>query len=124
MIAEVTAIVGAIGGLAGATGMATVLAQKRKLKADAADVLTDTALQLIEPLKAELAGARQEMRDARAEAKATSEEVSELRQSVEVLTATLARWRRWIFEVNEVERLRALVRTDAGGFGRNGNGPT
>lgn len=122
MIVEVTAIVGAIGGLAGVTGFATVLAQKRKLKADAADVLTDTALQLIEPLRKELAGARAEAEGARDQTKALYDEVGELRESVRELTSTLTRWRRWIFEVNEVERIRQLVHADAGNY-RNGTRP-
>jgi hypothetical protein len=43
---------GALGGLAGASALIGTFLQRKKLKADAANVLTDTALTLVEPLKA------------------------------------------------------------------------
>ncbi len=46
-----TTVVGVLGTLSGVGALVGVLINRRKLRADAADVLTDTALTLVEPLQ-------------------------------------------------------------------------
>lgn len=105
------AVVAVIGGGGGLAALATVVLQKRKFKADAADVLTDTALTLLDPLKAEL-------RDVRSELAAAKGNVVELSDTVSGLTAVLRRWRAAILSMpvpareQDVLRLREMVTSE------------
>jgi hypothetical protein len=101
MLQFVISLIGALGGLSGLGVGVGVLTQRRKLKADAADVLTDTALTLVAPLRAELDNVRGEMAAARREATA--------------LTETLRRWRWAILDPRaELDALRRMVVADIG----------
>ncbi|WP_431728568.1 hypothetical protein [Verrucosispora sp. TAA-831] len=93
-------ILGLVGGAGGIAAVATTLIQRRKVRADAADVLTDTALVLVTPLRervaeleAEAAGARREVTSTRTEIAQAHSEVGDLRAAVRELTGLLATWR-------------------------------
>lgn len=104
-------VVGVVGGGGGLAALIGLLLQRRKFKADAADVLTDTALTLLEPLKVRV-------RELEAEVRTTKDNIGELSDTVAGLTATLRRWRAAILHPNaEVERLRQMVTTEPVGAG-------
>ena len=108
-----TSVIAALGGLSGLGAGLAVWLQRRKFKADAADVLTDTALTLIEPYREELKQTREENRALRsevAELREAVEEVPELRSAVARLTAEFARIRAAILHPGAtLERLRMMV---------------
>ncbi|MEU8158054.1 hypothetical protein AB0B94_30745 [Micromonospora sp. NPDC048986] len=105
--------VGILGGLGGAAAIATVWLQRKKFRADAADVITDTALTLVEPLKTRVSELQSEVRDARHQAKAANAEVAELRSAVREMTRILARWHAAIFAPDAtIDRLRVMASTD------------
>lgn len=60
-----TAILGAVGALGGLGGAVAAFSQRKKARADAADVITDASLALIEPLKARVAELEIEVNDLR-----------------------------------------------------------
>ncbi|MCZ7440803.1 hypothetical protein O7598_31085 [Micromonospora sp. WMMC241] len=107
-----TTVVGALGGAVGAAGGLAVLASRKKIRAEAADVLTDTALTLLEPLKVRV-------HELEAEVKTTRDNMVELSDSVSGLTATLRRWRAAILHPDaKVEALRKMVTGEPVGAGR------
>ncbi|GAA5194098.1 hypothetical protein GCM10023322_57660 [Rugosimonospora acidiphila] len=79
-------IIGAGGGLGAATAAAL---RWRKTKADTADVLTDTALTLIEPLRVRIQELDREMLRVRYEARETATELRRLRTAILNPSATL-----------------------------------
>lgn len=109
--------IGLVGGAGGAAALLTVVLQRRKFKADAADVLTDTALTLVAPLKerireleAEATRARREVASARREAASAREELAALRQVTAGMAATMTRWRDAIQDPrSDLDRLRLMV---------------
>jgi len=108
-------VLGAVGGLGGVAAVATVLVQRRKFKADAADVLTDTALTLVDPLKARVGELQTEVVDARRKVAEATEEIGDLRAAVRDLTLMMRRWRTAIFAPGAtVEQIRELVAADQG----------
>lgn len=85
-IQDVTTIIGAIGGLGGLGALVASLLGRRKLRAEAADVITDTALTLVEPLQRRV--------------RELDGEVTELRRRVRTITdgltdavSLIRRWR-------------------------------
>lgn len=50
-VQQLLAVITAVGGVSGIGAFITVLLQRKKIRADAADVITDTALTLVEPLQ-------------------------------------------------------------------------
>ncbi|MFC0504209.1 hypothetical protein [Micromonospora costi] len=93
-------VIGLLGGAGGIAALAATLLQRRKIRADAADVITDTALTLVAPLRervaeleTEAAGARREATAARMQAEQANVEMSDLRTVVQELTGMLTRWR-------------------------------
>lgn len=105
-------VVGLLGGAGGIAAVATVAVQRRKLKADTADVLTDTALQLVEPLKARVRELEGEVQTTRRSAVAANSEVERLRDSVRDLATVVRRWRAEILAPDAtLEHLREMVRT-------------
>lgn len=110
---EVTTAIGAIGGLGGIAAGLTVLLQRKKFKAEAADVLTDTALTLVEPLQRRVKEVSEEAVEARAETRLARTEVAELRDSLTDIMATLRRWRAAVLSPQiSREELQQMVRTD------------
>lgn len=123
-------VVGLLGGAGGIAALATTLLQRRKIRADAADVITDTALTLVEPLRGrvnelerevagarkETAGARREATAARVQAEAANAEMRDLRTAVRELTNLLLKWRHAVLDTADapdpraaLERLRFMV---------------
>lgn len=95
--------IGILGGTGGIAALGSVVVQRRKFRADAADVLTGTALTLVKELEAEAVSARQELASAR-------RECAELRQVVAALTATMTRWKYTVMDPYvSVEQLRTMV---------------
>lgn len=125
-------IVGLLGGAGGIAALAATLLQRRKIRADAADVITDTALTLVEPLRgrvnelqSEVAEARREATGARQQAEAANVEIGDLRTAVRELTHLLLRWRTAVLDTASapdpraaLERLRVMVSADHGTNGR------
>lgn len=114
-----TAVIAAVTGLSGG-GLATIvqgLFSRRKTKADAADVLTDTAVSWATALKADADSARREASEAYEAARAARRELTEvhrqmaaLADEVEMVTLRLRQWRTAILDPQAtLERLRAMV---------------
>lgn len=123
-------VLGLLGGAGGVVAATTVLLQRRKFKADAAHVITNTALTLVEPLtkrvkelEAEATGARRETASAhreataaRHEAEAAKSEIADLRTALAELTRMAQRWRTAIFAPDaSVDKLRVMVSAEPGG---------
>ena len=87
------AIVGLLGGAGGVAAVATVALRRRRFKSDAAELLTDTALTIVRPLRARVTELELETAAARGQALATEREISELRVTLRELTALVRRWR-------------------------------
>jgi hypothetical protein len=106
------ALLGALGGFGGAAGVAALLNvffSKGKLRADAAQVITGTAMTLVKELedqitrtRDELGKAQTELRKVRLEAEKLARELRLLREAIVAPTAT-------------VEGLRSLVHRENGG---------
>ncbi|WP_326561358.1 hypothetical protein [Micromonospora sp. NBC_01796] len=105
--------VGLLGGTGGVAAVATVLGQRRKFRADTADVLTDTALTLIAPLKTRVIELEAETAEARRLALATSEQIGELRGAVNEVRILMRGWRSAILDPNAtLAQLRDLIKRD------------
>ena len=101
---------GMLGGTGGVTAITAVLFQRRKFRADAADVLTDTALTLVEPLKHRVVELETETAAARQQAAVMSQEIGELSRSMREVTVMLSRWRAAILAPDAtLEELRDLA---------------
>jgi hypothetical protein len=110
--------VAVLGGGGGIAAMSAVLLQRRKFRADAADVITDTALTLVEPLKTRVRELEEETRRAGAN-------VRELSDTVADLTSTMRRWRVAILHPTAtVDDLRTMVRAESTRNGRTHKGRT
>ncbi|MFF0152319.1 hypothetical protein [Micromonospora sp. NPDC005203] len=86
-------LLGVLGGTTGLAAIATVVAQRGKFKADAADTLTETALTLVQPLQMRITELESDAVSARSELALLREQVNQLQFVVRVLTRTLDRWR-------------------------------
>jgi hypothetical protein len=105
--------VGLLGGTGGVAAVATVLSQRGKFRADTADVLTDTALTLIAPLKTRVIELEAETAEARRLALATSEQIGELRGAVDEVKILMRGWRAAILDPNAtLVQLRDLMHRD------------
>ncbi len=113
-IATIIAIVAALGGIGGFSAFFQVFSQRRKFKAEAADVLTGAALELIEPLQARVRELEQEARATRAEVAQARSEARALKDEVVDLAAVLRRWRTAILtRAISREDLERMVREDS-----------
>ncbi|MEU8283136.1 hypothetical protein AB0C01_02100 [Micromonospora sp. NPDC048905] len=86
-------LLGVLGGTTGLAAIATVVSQRGKFKADAADTLTEAALTLVQPLQMRITELESEAVSARSELGLLREQVNQLQFVVRVLTRTLDRWR-------------------------------
>jgi uncharacterized coiled-coil DUF342 family protein len=110
---EIMTALGAVGGLGGLATALTVFLQRKKFKAEAADVLTDTALTLVEPLQQRVKEVTAEAREARDETRRSRVEVAELRETLTDIMATLRRWRSAVLSPQITrEELQQMVRAD------------
>ncbi|MFY1595501.1 hypothetical protein [Micromonospora sp. WMMD737] len=126
-------VIGLLGGAGGIAALAATLLQRRKIRADAADVITDTALTLVEPLRgrvneleAEVAGARREIAGARQQAEAANAELGDLRTAFRELTSLLWQWRNAVLATSgtpdpeaALARLRLMVSAEHHTNGRH-----
>jgi hypothetical protein len=85
-VQAVTAIIGAVGGLGGLGALVASVLGRRKLKAEAADVITDTALTLVEPLQ-------RRVRELEAEAEQARRKWREFADGMADALALIRRWR-------------------------------
>ncbi|MFI5927634.1 hypothetical protein ACIA3K_16805 [Micromonospora sp. NPDC051543] len=103
-------VFGILGGSTGLAAIATVLVQRGKFKADAADTLTEAALTLVQPLQTRITELEGEALHARTELGTLREQVNQLQFVVRVLTRTLDRWRAAIRAPDAtLRRVRAVV---------------
>ncbi|MCG5473219.1 hypothetical protein LADH09A_001209 [Micromonospora sp. LAH09] len=86
-------VLGILGGSTGLAAIATVVVQRGKFKADAADTLTEAALTLVQPLQTRITQLESEALNARSELNVLREQVNQLQFLVRVLNRTLDRWR-------------------------------
>ncbi|TNH30174.1 hypothetical protein FHG89_09010 [Micromonospora orduensis] len=103
-------VFGILGGSTGLAAIATVLVQRGKFKADAADTLTEAALTLVQPLQTRITELEGEALHARSELGTLREQVNQLQFVVRVLTRTLDRWRAAIRAPDAtLRKVRAVV---------------
>lgn len=104
-------VLGVLGGTGGLAVIATVIVQRGKFKADAADTLTDAALTLVQPLRTRVAELEEAALLSRAQLDSAREQERQLRATVWDLRRTLDRWREAILAPDAtLRRIRALVR--------------
>ncbi|BAL87285.1 hypothetical protein AMIS_20650 [Actinoplanes missouriensis 431] len=109
----VTAVIGVLGGIGGLGALVGSVFQRRKIRAEAADVLTDTALTLVEPLQERVKEVTKEAKEAREEARQAREEMADLRTSLAELMGLMRRWRAAVLSPHvSRETLMEMVRTD------------
>lgn len=110
------ATLGAIFGGGGTAAIVTALTRRRLTRVEAADQLTDSAIQLLETVKADtradLSAMRTELAEARREAAETRQQVRRASAEAELLTGYLQRVVHAIHDpAMTMERLRLLVGT-------------
>jgi hypothetical protein len=128
-ISIISTVIAGLGGAGGIAAAVLVFSQRRKLKAEAADVIADSAVGLLAPYREELtrlghdlAAARAETADARHEARHARREMSRARDEAQELADTLRRWRMAILRPGvSIEELRSMV--SSGESGANGGHP-
>lgn len=114
--------IGLLGGTGGVVAAAAVLVQRRKLKADAADVISDAAVGLVAPLKARIAELEADAVTARRGMAAANGELDRLKDSMRDLTRMMLRLRTEILSPDaNLDRLREMVRTAPGPGDVNGH---
>jgi hypothetical protein len=84
-VQSVISIIGAIGGLSGLGALIAAVLTRKKVRAEAADVITDTALTLVEPLQRRVRELDVEVTELRAK----------VRNATDVLADAMAMIRRW-----------------------------
>lgn len=106
-------VLGLLGGAGGLAAIAAVVVQRGKFRAEAADLLTDTALTLVQPMRARMAELEAEAQTAREQLRALDERTRRLQLTVVELRATLDRWYALIFAPDATLRsIRYAVRED------------
>ena len=122
-VAVISALVGAVLGGGGSAVIVNAIARRRLTRAEAADALTDSAIELLRTVKADaredMAAMRSELSDARREAAETRREASETRQRIREATIEAEALRDYLTRVvtaihdptMTMERLRLLVGT-------------
>jgi len=80
---QIFAAVGVVGGLTGLAALLLVPSQRRKAQADAASVIVDSAVDLLEPLRTEVADAKAKARELTAELRKAERIVRLIRRELE-----------------------------------------
>ncbi|MFG1652408.1 hypothetical protein ACGFIE_21015 [Micromonospora sp. NPDC049275] len=103
-------LLGILGGTTGLAAIATVVSQRGKFKADAADTLTEAALTLVQPLQMRITELESQAVTSRSELGLLREQVNQLQFVVRVLTRTLDRWRTAVHAPDAtLRKIRAVV---------------
>ena len=84
-VQDITTIIGAVGGLGGLSALVASFLTRKKVRAEAADVITDTALTLVEPLQRRVRELDVEVTELR----------SKVRSATDVLADAMSLIRRW-----------------------------
>ncbi|MEH0827075.1 MULTISPECIES: hypothetical protein [unclassified Micromonospora] len=109
----VLSVLGVLGGASGLAAIAAVVAQRGKFKAEAADVLTDAALTLVEPMRVRVSELEAEAQAAREQLRASREQTQRATATLADLHAMLDRWYVLIFAPDATLRsIRSAVRED------------
>lgn len=109
-----TVLVSIAGSILAAGGVGVAIAnglfRRPVTKVEAATLLSDAALELVEAVKADSAGARHDAREARLEAHQARVEMAEVKRQAEALAQDLRRLRLAILDpYATLDRLRAMV---------------
>ncbi|MER7456764.1 hypothetical protein [Micromonospora sp. NPDC126480] len=106
-------VLGLLGGAGGLAAIAAVVVQRGKFRAEAADLLTDTALTLVQPMRTRMAELEAEAQTAREQLRASDERTRRLQATIVELRAMLDRWYALIFAPDATLRsIRYAVRED------------
>ncbi|MGN9777094.1 hypothetical protein ACTMS0_15215 [Micromonospora sp. H33] len=106
-------VLGVLGGAGGLAAIAAVVVQRGKFRAEAADLLTDTALTLVQPMRARVSELEAEAQSTREQLRASDERARRLQITVAELRATLDRWYALIFAPDATLRsIRYALRED------------
>lgn len=106
-------VLGLVGGAGGLAAIAAVVVQRGKFRAEAADLLTDTALTLVQPMRTRMAELEAEAQVAREQLRASDERARRLQTTIVDLRAMLDRWYALIFAPDATLRsIRYAVRED------------
>lgn len=109
----VLSVLGVLGGAGGLAAIAAVVVQRGKFRAEAADMLTDTALTLVQPMRARMTELEAEAQSTRELLRASDERARRLQLTVAELRAMLDRWYALIFAPDATIRaIRYAVRED------------
>jgi chromosome condensin MukBEF ATPase and DNA-binding subunit MukB len=95
----VLSVLGVLGGASGLAAIAAVVAQRGKFKAEAADMLTDAALTLVQPMRVRVAELEAEAQAAREQLRTAREQAERATATLSDLHAMLDRWYALIFAV-------------------------
>ncbi|WP_329109912.1 hypothetical protein OG792_13775 [Micromonospora sp. NBC_01699] len=103
--------VGLLGCVGGVFAVASVTVRRHRFSTDTAQLLTDTALTIVRPLRGRVAELETETAQTRGQALAAEREISELRVTHRELTALRHRWREAILAPDAtVAAIRAHAR--------------
>ncbi|WP_018800815.1 hypothetical protein [Salinispora arenicola] len=117
-------VLGVLGGAGGFATIAAVVVKRRKFRAEAADVLTDTALTLVQPMRVRMAELEAEAQSVREQLRASDEQARRLQATVAQLRATLDRWYALIFTPDATLRsIRYAVHADRRRIRPSSEGP-
>ncbi|MEH1057221.1 hypothetical protein V6U89_18710 [Micromonospora sp. CPCC 206171] len=106
-------VLGVLGGASGLAAIAAVVAQRGKFKAEAADMLTDAALTLVQPMRVRVAELEAEAQAAREQLRTAREQTERATATLSDLHAMLDRWYALIFAPDATLRsIRSAVRED------------
>ncbi len=109
----VLSVLGVLGGAGGFATIATVVVKRGKFRAEAADVITDTALTLMQPMRIRMAELEAEAQTIREQLRASNERSRRLQASLTQLRATLDRWYALIFTPDaSLQAIRYTIRED------------
>lgn len=85
----VTSVISAVMGSAALTSTVNQLAKRRNRRADAAETLTDTAMEITKALRADAAEARKDAEQARRDASLAHQRMNQVQEQAEVLARRL-----------------------------------
>ncbi|WP_018720076.1 hypothetical protein [Salinispora fenicalii] len=106
-------VVGVLGGAGGFATIAAVVVKRGKFRAEAADVLTDTALTLVQPMRIRMAELEAEAQTIREQLRASNERSHRLQASITQLRTMLDRWYALIFAPEaSLPAIRSTIRED------------